>query len=116
MGLNEMEQARHATEKGQILRCLAQEYGREMTSVRNLSGALDLLGTPMSGDALQFSLIYLAEQGLIRIWRGRDTPGWRSDREQRGSMSAETIVFAKLLPKGLQLVDGIGAEDLGIRF
>ena len=113
-GLTEVEMARHADERGRILLALHQEYGREMTSVRSLRGALDLLGYSLSQESLEFSLVYLAESGYLKIWRLRDTPAWRPDRD--GDASPERIVFAKLLPKGVRLIDGREPADAGVRF
>src|SRR5512146_3036291 len=106
MSLAELDQQRHAEERGAILSTLQQEYGREKTSVRSLAGALDLLGYPMSVDGMQFSLADLAERGYIK--------GWRSDRARQER--ADTVVFAKLTADGLLLIDGLRAADPGVRF
>jgi hypothetical protein len=108
-----MEKARHAEEKGAILEALREDYAREMTSVRSLSRALDLLGHSMRAEALQFALAYLADSGYLRTWRSKDVPGFRRDRI---SDVADSIVFAKLTPKGLRLIDGYEPEDPGVMF
>lgn len=112
--INEMEAARHAQERGAILGALQQNYGAEMTSVRTLGRALDALGHAMRPIGLQFALTYLTDCGYIRIWRARDLPGYRSDRanDERG----DEIVFAKLMPKGLRLIDGLVEADPGVSF
>ncbi|SRR5581483_4572724 len=115
MSQSEIEKARHANERGEILRALKQDFTSEMTSVRNLRGALDLLRMPMSIEALEFHLNYLAAQGYIDIWRARDLPR-RRDRQESGWVAPDTILFAKLRPKGLQLIDGQTAEDPLVSF
>jgi hypothetical protein len=114
MSITELEQQRHAEERGIILRTLQQEYSREMTTVRSLAGALDLLGYPMSVESLQFSLLYLAERGFVRVWRAREMPGWRPDRQMDGR--GDTVVCAKLLAEGVLLLDALRPADPGVRF
>ena len=109
-----MEQMRHAEERGAVLRTLAQDYEREMTSVRSLAGALDLQGYPLSDQSLQFHLTYLSQENYVQIWRAKDTAAWRRDRGFQGS--GDNIVFAKLLVRGLHLLDGRIGEDPGVRF
>ena len=114
MSIADVERARHAEERGAILLALSQDYSSRMTSVRALARALDLTGHPMRPEGLQFSLTYLAECDYIRIWRAEELPGWRSDRmnDTRG----DTIVFARLLARGLQLIDGQVAPDPSVIF
>lgn len=114
MSASEMEKLRHAEERGKILQALQQEYGRAMTSVRSLVGAMDLLGFSMSGSNMQFSLQYLSDRGYVQIWRARELPSWRTDRANENN--GEAILFAKLLPLGLQLIDGLTAASVGVRF
>ena len=82
--------------------------------MRTLRGALDLRGYPVSPDSLGFHLVYLADEGYVRITRANEVPGWRMDRPNSGDPNA--IVWAKLTPKGLRLIDGVEPEDLGVRF
>jgi hypothetical protein len=82
--------------------------------VRSLARALDLLGYSMTVMALEFSLVYLAEQGYIQIWRARDVPGFRPDRA-RGE-SGDGVAYAHLLPKGLWLIDGEIEADRSVSF
>lgn len=114
MSISEMEQARHAEEKGAILMALKEDYGAKMTSVKSLGRALDLLGHPMRADGLQFALVYLADSGYLRIWRAEDLPGFRADRQS--DVRRDAVVFAKLLPRGLQLIDGQVAADVSVSF
>jgi hypothetical protein len=114
MAMADVEQQRHAVERGQVLRVLHEDYCNEMTSVRTLQGTLDALGVFLSQDGLEFHLTYLEAQGYLRIWRAKDTPGWRSDRA--GRVKPNQMMFAKLLPKGLQLLDGLTPEDPMVRF
>lgn len=114
MNVSDLELMRHAAEKGAVLTALAQEYAREMVSVRSLYGALEITGTPMSMEGLQWALNYLADSGYVRIWRLKDLPTHRADRMMPGNV--DTIVFAKLLPLGVQLMDGRAPADPGIRF
>jgi len=110
----DIEKARWAQERGSILRTLKEDYVREMTSIRSLIRVLDAQGVPLSHDELSFHLRYLADQGYVRILRARDLPGFRRDRPM--DVSAETIMFAKLEPRGLQLLDGLIAEDPSVAF
>ena len=114
MSITEMEKARHAEERGAILQALRQEYASEMTSVRSLSRALDLLGYPTTAEGLQFHLSLLADKGYVRIWRAKNVPGFRRDRPiaERG----DAIVFARMTPSGLALVDGDAPEDVVVTF
>ncbi len=114
--MDAVEQAKHARERGDTLRTLKEDYQSEMTSVRNLVGALDMQGVSLSLDGIAFHLEYLAEQGYVRIWRARDLPQHRKDRRRPGWVKPETILFAKLLPKGLQLLDGLAQEDPLVAF
>jgi hypothetical protein len=114
MTADEMEQARHAEERGAILLALHQEYERPMTSVRSLSRGLDLLGIPLSRSGLRFHLALLHDLGYLRIWRACEVAGWRPDRENE--VRADDIVFAKLLPRGLQLIDGRIPADVQVTF
>jgi len=114
MGAAEIERARHAEERGAILLALHQEYSRSMTSVKSLSRALDLLGYPITREGLRFHLSLLADLEYTKIWRARDTAMWRADREHE--MRADEIVFVRLLPKGLQLIDGAIAADPAVSF
>ena len=114
MKANEIEQARHAEQRGAILLALHQDYTRRMTSTVSLRRALDLLGKPMSGPALQFHLCLLSDLGYLQIWRNSDMPGWRNDRDS--DLDPELLVFSRLLPKGLQLIDGRIPADPAITF
>jgi hypothetical protein len=109
-----MEHARHAEERGAILQALRQDYRAQMTSVRSLARALDLVGHAMRPEGLEFSLAYLADCGYLRVWRAGDLPGWRTDRQN--DVRGDAIVFARLLPKGLQLIDGRTAADPSVIF
>lgn len=110
-----MENLRHAQARGKILQILFEDYAREMTSTRNLIGALDLVGLSISEDSFAVHMTYLEQQGYIRVWRTQDMHGFRRDR-LFGSARPDDMRFAKLLPKGLQLVDGECAEDPKVKF
>ena len=114
MNLSQMDEARHARERGAILEVLKQGYDQSMVSVASLSGALNMAGMPMTAAGLQFSLTLLADSGYILIWRAKETPAWRPDR--MNEMRPDTIVFAKLTPKGLFLIDGHVASDPAVIF
>ncbi len=109
-------QIRHALERGALIRTLKEDYTAEMTSVRALIGALDLQGVSLALKDLCFHLEVLADGGYVRIWRARDMPGFRADRLSESWAKPATILFAKLLPKGLQLLDGLIPEDPSIKF
>jgi len=102
MNISENELARAGVERGQILTALKQDYGREMTSVRSLWKALDLLGHPISASGLQYSLNLLTDEGYIRVWRASEFQ--RQDRvpDERG----DVIIFYRVTPKGLRLIEG----------
>jgi hypothetical protein len=110
----EVEKQRLARRKGDIIRILQEDYRSPMTSVGSLLGALDMLGESVDPRSLQFDLIYLAQQSYIEIWQVRDLPGYRRDRINIGA--PDEIRFAKLKPKGLQLLDGNAAEDPQVKF
>jgi hypothetical protein len=114
VSIGEMERARHADEKGAILAALKEEYTRPMTSVRALLRALDAMGRSMRPVGLDFALTYLADCGYVRITRVRELPSYRADRDTDAQPDA--IMFVKLLPKGLHLVDGQIAADPGVNF
>jgi hypothetical protein len=106
-----MEEARHAEERGAILLALKQGYDQEMVSVGSLSKALNMVGSPMTVEGLQFSLSLLADSEYIKIWRAKAMGKWRADRVNE--MRPDTIMFARLAPKGLLLIDGqIEADPL----
>jgi hypothetical protein len=114
VSMAEIEKQRLARRKGEIIRILREEYVRNMTSAASLLGTLDNLGHSISLESLQFDLTYLAEQGYIQIWRVRDLPGFRSDRVNIAP--PDQIRFAKLLARGLQLLDGNVKEDPQVIF
>ena len=114
MNIRSMELARHKEERGQILSLLRQDYAMEMTSVRALANELDLVGRRMAVGGLQFHLVLLADSGYVQIWRAHDVPGWRSDRQM--DESGDAIVFARLTPKGLHLIDGLIPADPAVIF
>ena len=113
---SELDRERHDRERGDVLRVLKEDYQRELTSARNLVGTLDALGLPLSEEDLAFHLIYLSDQGYVRVLRVKDMPSYRTDRRLAGWENPETIKFVKLLPKGLQLIDGLIAEDPSVKF
>ncbi len=112
--IRELEEARHGLERGAILLALKQGYSQEMVSVGTLARALNLVGTPMTAEGLQFSLSLLADSGYVRIWRARETGAWRPDRA--GDVRPDHIVFARLAPKGLRLIDGQAEADPLVTF
>jgi hypothetical protein len=112
--MTEIEQARHVRERGDILRTLKEDYLAEMTSVGSLARALDAQGISLSPEGLEFHLIYLEQQEYLWIWRMRDLPQARRDRRPRVKLDA--IMFTKLRPKGLQLIDGQIPEDPLVAF
>jgi hypothetical protein len=112
----EVERERDNRERGNVLLVLKEDYRREMTSVRNLLGTLDALGISLSEEDLAFHLIYLSDQGYLRVLRAKDMPNYRRDRRLPGWEKPETIQFIKLFPKGLQLIDGVIPEDPHVRF
>jgi hypothetical protein len=112
--ISEMERARHAEQRGTILQALRSDYRSRMTSVNSLRGALYLVAQTVTGDSLQFHLSLLADTGYVKIWRAEDLPGFRPDREM--NMPADRIVFARLTPKGLQLIDGAIEADPSVSF
>lgn len=114
MSFQNTEQLRHAEERGRILQVLQSEYGRGAVTAHTLLGALDALNYPMTLDSLQFSLTYLADSNYIAVTRASETPGYRKDRP--GSLTPYTIVTARVLPLGIQLIDGQAPADVGVRF
>lgn len=112
--MGDLDQARHARERGEIIRTLKEDYAARMTSVGTLLRALDALGTSLTPDSLAFHLEVLAEQEYIQVWRAKDMPGYRRDRP--GTDRPATIKFCKLRARGLQLLDGLIAEDPLVAF
>ena len=106
-----MDQARHAMERGQIVRLLQEDYAARMTTALTLLRALDALGYSLSPEGLAFHLEILAEKGYIQVWRAKDRKGYRRDRGAR----PETIEFAKLTARGVELLDGL-VEDGQVAF
>ncbi len=103
MSMAELEYQRHAEQRGELLRLLKENYTFGLTTVRSLIGGMDMLGHSMTAESLRFQLQYLADQGYVQLKRNCDMPGWRADRVSLGR--ADEIRFAKLLPKGLMLLD-----------
>jgi len=114
--MTETERVQKSIERGEILRVLKESFTLTLTSVRTLQGALDALGISLSTEDLGFHLTYLAEQGYIEITRVKDLPGYRHDRPILGWEKPDAIRFARLRPKGLQLLDGLIPEDPSVRF
>lgn len=110
----EADRVRHAKEKGGILLALKEEYSGRATRVADLVRVMDLLGYPMTGENMQFSLQYLADDGYVLITRACDMPGFRRDR--MGSGAADMIVMAKITPRGIRLIDGTEPENAGVGF
>jgi len=114
MPKTDLELARHAAHRGAILRTLKEDYGPEMTTLRVLQRALDVQGVSLSAEDLEFHLTYLSDQAYVSIKRARDLPGFRTDRP--GAVKPSAILMAKLLPSGLQLLDGLIPEDPSVTF
>lgn len=110
-----MDQLRHAEERGKLLKALQEEYSGRMTRVATLRAALDLLGFPMSDVGIQFHLQYLADEGYISVQRAHEAAAYRRDRGHAGG-DPNVIVWARLMPRGVRLIDGIEAENPGVRF
>jgi hypothetical protein len=112
--ISEMDKARHAEERGEILKALHSDYSSRMSSVKMLGRVLFMAGQSITPGALQFHLSLLADSGYVKIWRAEEMPGFRPDRgmESRG----DVIVFARLMPRGLQLIDGQIPADPGVSF
>lgn len=114
--MTEVEAARHAEERGLILRTLHEDYTSKMTSVNSLGRALDSMATSLSPETLDFHLVYLSQQMYIQIWRAEDMPNFRTDRKGPRWIAPQAIVFAKLLPRGVQLIDGDIPSDPKVAF
>lgn len=111
----EVEKQRHAVERGAILQTLAQDFTSEMTSVKVLRYSLDAQNISLSMEGLAFHLAYLEASKYVKLWRAKNVPGYRFDRVS-GSQKPDTIMFAKLTPEGLKLVDGVIAADPLVTF
>jgi hypothetical protein len=112
--ISDMEQVRHAVERGAILQALKRDYNSKMSSVAGLSRALFMIGQSVTSEGMQFHLNLLADSGYIRIWRAEDLPTWRPDRES--DIKPEQILFARLAPAGLGLIDGKIPADANVSF
>jgi hypothetical protein len=114
MPLSSVESLRHAEERGKILKVLREDYGGRLTTVRSLTGALSLLGFPMSAQDMRFSLMYLRDRGYIEVQTVRDQPGYRPDRVSEVHPDAPMTV--RLAADGVLLVEGHGKADPGVIF
>jgi hypothetical protein len=112
---SDMVLLRKASERGSILRMLCDDYGKGMTSIGNIASALDLLGQGVSAESLSFHLVYLEDQQYIRLVRTFEMPGYRRERLS-GDAKPDDIRFAKMLPRGVQLVNGQIADDPAVKF
>ena len=112
--IKEMDKARHAQERGVIMKALLSDYSSRMTGFSTLYRALDLLGYPMDAAGLGFHLVRLCDLGYVKITRAEDLPTWRADRPNSGR--GDAIVFARLSPKGLSLIDGDITADPAVSF
>jgi hypothetical protein len=112
--ISEMEHARHAAQRGTILETLRHDYCSEMTSVKSLSRALFMLGQAITAEGLQFHLSLLSDGGYVKIWRHKELPTFRPDRET--DVAADRIAFVRLKPRGLQLIDGKIPADPDVSF
>lgn len=110
--MTDLENLRHAEARGKLLKLLAEDYTSRMTSVGTLRSALDLCG--ISVTKIDFHLTYLEDSGFVRLWRTKDMPGFRADRHGEGNPDA--IGFAKVTPRGIQLIDGNIPEDPKVKF
>lgn len=110
----EIEEARNAQARGEILRTLFEDYANEMTSVASLTRALDFMGQPLGAEDMNAHLEYLLHQDYVKLWRGRDMPQFRRDR--RSDVAPDAKMFAKLSPKGLQLLKGKIPDDPMVAF
>jgi hypothetical protein len=106
--MTQLDSERHNLERGLVLRALYDDYGAEMTGVAALARAVRL-----DANGLNMHLTYLSQQGYVAIWRAREMPSFREDRKW---LDPSCIVFAKLMPKGLQLIDGDVESDLKVAF
>ena len=113
--MRELDNLRHAEVRGKILTLLAEDYISNMTSVGTLVSALDLAGFSLREESISWHLRYLEDSAFVKLWRTRDMPGYRRDRLSSDA-SPEDIRFARLLPKGLHLVDGEREEDPKVKF
>ena len=113
--ISKKEQLSAAFERGYILKALREDYVREHTPVPLLLRSLPAITITL--ERMQFHLTYLEQQGYIRIWRERDLPTHRTDRiSQDDDTMPDTIRLAKLLAKGLQLIEGGIQPDPLIEF
>jgi len=113
--IEEIERARHAEERGLIIRILKEDFTAELTTVRTLLRALDAQGQALSPEGLAFHLVYLERQGYLALTRARNLPDFRADRWSSGT-KANSIIGAKLLPLGLHLLDGKAPVDPSVTF
>jgi hypothetical protein len=112
----DVERMRHNLERGEILRVLQVDFCSSATMLKTLRGALALGGYPLTLDGLSFHLEVLAQQGYIELNRAEDTPGYRQDRMSALWKKPNTIISAKLLAKGLMLIDALIPSDPTVNF
>lgn len=97
--------ARHAVERGEIVRFLVElGLGRSATP-RTLVHHLDDMGYAVSEESLAFHLRYLAEKAYVQLEFFPRQPGER-----------ERIRAARATTAGVDLHDRRKAGDIGVRF
>jgi hypothetical protein len=116
MSVQDLELARQAQQRGMILRILREDYAASMVSIGSLLRVLDSIGISISEPALSFHLMYMHQQGYLKIWRANEIAGYRTDRRGPFWVAPDTIVFAKLDARGLQLIDGDFPVDPKVAF
>lgn len=112
--MSELDNERHAHERGEIIRVLMADYGQRMTTVVALLRALDALGHSLTPNGLVTHLTMLEEREYVKLWRAKDRPGYRRDRN--GTTKPDTVEFCKLTVRGIELLDGRIAEDAMVTF
>ncbi len=100
---------RRRTERGILLRLLVANDA-EWMAFRALWRLMDRSGFPLSLNALEFHLRYMQGRGYVEVSRVRDMEA-QELLEGDGSLSPDQILFVKLAPDGLSILNR-SVEDL----
>ena len=94
----------HEVERGEIIRFMA-EVGFSAVTPRTLINHLDYSGYSVTEEGLEFHLQYLTQKGFVEI-----------EEEQKEAGKKKRILFTKITPAGVDLLDHRKRGDTGVRF
>ena len=111
------ERIRTTFQRGNILTALRAEFTREKTPAAVLFHTVASLVAGLTRNEFDDHLTYLEGKEYIRLWHQRDMEEERDDRQPSDrDVRSDDIRFARLLPKGVDLLEGSIPADPGIDF